>query len=163
MNPLNLDEIRQYVNDNIDDFHRRRKQILSLLTLSTLLKKNPYLFRAKNITKASELVEGTMSAFLSSSEEKLFGDFLEGLAIFVAEKTTGGHKSSSQGVDLEFISDNVHYIVAIKSGPNWGNSVCRQNIWDREGNLLRCSFLVRKIILRTVVSSATAFAAWFVA
>src|SRR5688572_4571240 len=122
MNPLNLDEVRQYVNDNIDDFHRRRKQILSLLTLSTLLKKNPYLFRAKNITKASELVEGTMSAFLSSSEEKLFGDFLEGLAIFVAEKTTGGHKSSSQGVDLEFISDNIHYIVAIKSGPNWGNS-----------------------------------------
>ena len=77
MNPLNLDEVRQYVNDNIDDFHRRRKQILSLLTLSTLLKKNPYLFHAKNITKASELVEGTMSAFLSSSEEKLFGDFLE--------------------------------------------------------------------------------------
>jgi hypothetical protein len=116
MNSLMLDEVRQYVNDNIDDFHRRRKQILSLLTLSTLLKKNPYLFRAKNITKASELVEGTMSAFLSSSEEKLFGDFLEGLAIFVAEKTTGGHKSSSQGVDLEFISDNTHYIVPIKSG-----------------------------------------------
>jgi hypothetical protein len=40
--------------------------------------------------------------------------------------------------------------------------VCLQNIWDREGNLLRCSFPVCKIILRTVVSSATAFAAWFV-
>src|ERR1051325_11179005 len=119
MNYLDLEEVRQYVNDNIDDFHRRRKQILSLLTLRTLLKKYPYLFRAKNITKASELVEVKMSAILSSSEEKLFGDFLEGLAIFVAEKTTGGHKSSSQGVDLEFTSDNIHYIVAIISCPSW--------------------------------------------
>jgi predicted NACHT family NTPase len=41
-------------------------------------------------------------------------------------------------------------------------TVCLQNIWDRAGNLLRCSFPVFKIILRTVVSSATAFAAWFV-
>ena len=122
MNPLNLDEITQYVNDNIDDFHTRRLEILSALTLSALVRKNPYLFRAKNIGKASELVEGTMSALLSSSEEEQFGRFLEGLAIFVAQKATGGVKSSAPGVDLEFVSDGTHYVVSIKSGPNWGNS-----------------------------------------
>jgi uncharacterized membrane protein (Fun14 family) len=41
-------------------------------------------------------------------------------------------------------------------------AVCRQNIWDRESSLLRCGFPVSKIILRTVVSSANAFAAGFV-
>ena len=41
-------------------------------------------------------------------------------------------------------------------------TVCRQNIWDRESSLLRCGFPVSKIILRTVVSSANAFAAGFV-
>lgn len=122
MNPLNLDEITQYVNDNIDDFHNQRLRILSSLTLPTLVSKNPYLFRAKNITKASELVEGTMSALLSSSEEEQFGRFLEGLAIFVAERAMGGVKSSAPGVDLEFVNDGVHYVVSIKSGPKWGNS-----------------------------------------
>jgi len=45
------------------------------------------LFRAKNILTAGELMEGLRDAFLSSSEEKLFGDFLEDLAVFVAKQT----------------------------------------------------------------------------
>ncbi|MCD6328669.1 hypothetical protein J7M28_14115, partial [bacterium] len=28
----------------------------------------------------------------------------------------------AQGVDLEFINAGVHYVISIKSGPNWGNS-----------------------------------------
>lgn len=122
MKPLDLDTVRLYVNDNIDDFHHRKLVSLERLTLQTLLKKNPYLFKAKNITSAGELIAGLLDAFLSSSEEKLFGDFLEGLAVFVTEQTCGGHKSAAQGVDLEFINRNTHYIVSIKSGPNWGNS-----------------------------------------
>jgi len=63
-----------------------------------------------------------LDAFLSSSEEKLFGDFLEDLAIFIAANTTGGHKSSAQGIDLEFFNRGVHYVVSVKSGTSWGNS-----------------------------------------
>jgi len=122
MNPLNLDDVCEYVNNNITFFHQKRLSILSNLTLKQLLDKNPYLFRAKNITKSSELIEGTMDAFLSSSEEKCFGDFLEELAIFVAGITANGHKSASQGVDLEFTDKGTYFIVSVKSGPNWGNS-----------------------------------------
>lgn len=68
------------------------------------------------------MILGLLEAFLSSSEEKLFGDFLEGLALFVAEMTCGGHKSTAPGVDLEFFNHGIHYVVSIKSGPNWGNS-----------------------------------------
>jgi hypothetical protein len=122
MNPLNLDEVREYVNQNIVDFHQRRIKSLEELNLDKLLKKNPYLFRAKNLITAGDLVKDLLIAFLSSSEEKLFGDFLEGLAIYVAEKTSGGHKSTAPGVDLEFFNTGVHYVISVKSGPNWGNS-----------------------------------------
>jgi hypothetical protein len=122
MNSLDLSEVRDYVNGNIADFHRRRINSLESLALRKLLAKNPYLFRAKNITTAGDLVTGLLEAFLSSSEEKLFGDFLESLAVFIAGKTCGGYKSTAPGVDLEFFSNNVRHIVSIKSGPNWGNS-----------------------------------------
>jgi len=110
------------VNDNIVKFHEARHKSLEDLKLKKLLEKNPYLLKAKYLESAPELIGGLMDAFLSSSEEKLFGDFLEDLAVYVAKQTTGGHKSSTQGVDLEFIHNDIHYIVSIKSGPNWGNS-----------------------------------------
>jgi len=122
MRPLSLDEVRDYVNENITDFHRRRLKSLEELTLPKLLRKNPYLFRAKSIITAGELVSGLLDAFLSSSEQKLFGDFLEGLAVFIAGTTCSGHKSATRGVDLEFFNKNIHYVVSVKSGTNWGNS-----------------------------------------
>ncbi len=122
MNPLDMRLVEQYVQETIQDFHRRRLTSVESLSLNQLLKKNPYLFRAKNLTVASDLIASLLDAFLSSSEEKLFGDFLENLALFIAQQTSGGHKSSAPGVDLEFINRNTHYLVSIKSGPNWGNS-----------------------------------------
>lgn len=64
MNPLNLEEVCAYVNENIDKFHKHRAEIISQLTLKKLISKNPYLFRAKNINRASELIEGTLEAIL---------------------------------------------------------------------------------------------------
>ena len=89
---IDLDEIRKYVNENIDNFHNRRLEIISELTLQRLTSKNPYLLRVKNLTKASDVIEQTLEAFLSSSEEKQFGDFLEELAIFIASKYIRGRK-----------------------------------------------------------------------
>ncbi len=119
---IDLDEIRNYVNENIDDFHKKRLAIISELTLDRLTSKNPYLLRAKNLTKASDVIEQTLEAFLSSSEEKLFGDFLEDLAIFIASRAVGGQKSTAPGMDLEFEINGTYYVVSIKSGTNWGNS-----------------------------------------
>jgi hypothetical protein len=122
MKSLDIDEVREYVNENVVDFHQRKIKSLEELRLEKLLKKNPYLFKAKNIAAAGELITNLLEAFLSSSEEKLFGDFLEGLAVFIAQKTCNGHKSTAPGVDLEFFNKNVHYVISVKSGPSWGNS-----------------------------------------
>jgi len=122
MNKLDLDALRAYASESIADFHQRKLKSLQQLKLRKLLKKNPYLFRAKNITTAGDLIGGLLDAFLSSSEEKLFGDFLEDLAIFIAGQTCNGHKSTAPGVDLELENKGIYYVVSVKSGPNWGNS-----------------------------------------
>jgi len=44
------------------------------------------------------------------------------LAIFINEKVYGGRKSGITGIDLEFDNNSARNIIAIKSGPNWGNS-----------------------------------------
>lgn len=123
MRKLNLDEVAQFVNTNIGEFHRSKIKILESLDLKAILKKkNPYLFKTKNITVASDLIRDIMDALLSSSEEKIFGNFLEDLAIFIVKKTCDGWKSAATGIDLEFMNRGIHYLVSVKSGPNWGNS-----------------------------------------
>lgn len=123
MQPLNLNDVVQYVEENIGSFHKRKADNLRRLKLESVLKrKNPYLFKAKYVTKGQDLVESLLRAHLSSQEEAIFGEFLEGLAIFVCSKVYGGRKSSTEGIDLEFEREGVLYIVTIKSGPNWGNS-----------------------------------------
>ena len=123
MKSIPIKEVVKYVENNIGEFHHRRLVSLSSLKLETILKrKNPYLFKAKNIQLSQDLVKILVDAFLSSQEETLFGDFLEGLARFINGYIYGGQKSSSTGLDLEFVKNEVRYLVDIKSGPNWGNS-----------------------------------------
>lgn len=122
MTLLNLSDITNYVEKNIGVFHQKRiEKVESLKLRDVLKKKNPYLFRAKNVLIANDLIQGIAEAYLSSSEEGIFGDWLENLAIYINEKSFNGRKSGITGVDLEFDKDNIRYIVSIKSGSNWGN------------------------------------------
>lgn len=142
MNQLNLTDVIQYVEKNIGTFHKKRIERLDKLKLKTVLKKkNPYLFKAKHILTASEIVQSIVDAFISSNEETIFGDWLEGLAIFINQKVYGGWKSGIPNIDLEFDKNNVRYIVNIKSGPNWGNS--------SQISKMKSDFLTAKRTLRT--------------
>ncbi len=123
MGKITEDEIRAYIEQKIPAFHKRRVESLANLKLKKMLRqKNPYLFKAKNVTTAGDLVKGVLDAHLSSQEEGIFGGFLEGLAIFICSKVYGGHKSAAEGIDLEVTKDGIIYIVTVKSGPKWGNS-----------------------------------------
>lgn len=124
MKKLNLDEVRDYVEEHISVFHQKRLEYVSIkVNLNEILKqKNPYLFRAKNILIAQDLVKGFLDAFLQSQEETLFGEFIENLAIFVCSKVFNAKRSNLTGIDLEFEKEDCIYIVEIKAGWNWGNS-----------------------------------------
>ena len=116
-------EIVEYIEANISSFHNARLKSLQSLKIEKLLKrKDPYLFRCKNILLADELVKLILEAHLSSQEETIFGNFLETVAIFINSKVYNGSKSTAEGIDLEFIRENIRYINSIKSAPNWGNS-----------------------------------------
>ncbi|HMJ47154.1 MAG TPA: PmeII family type II restriction endonuclease [Ferruginibacter sp.] len=123
MKKLNLKDVLQYVEENIGTFHQKRIAGLNDLKLTRVLnKKNPYLFKAKYILTAQDIIKSLTDAFISSQEETIFGDWLEGLAIFINTKVYNGRKSGIPGIDIEFDKDNIRYILTIKSGPNWGNS-----------------------------------------
>jgi hypothetical protein len=142
MSKITTQQIESYIENNIGTFHKKRLTSLIDLKLNRIIKrKNPYLFKAKNILTAQDLVKTLLDAYLSSQEETIFGDFLEGLAIFINKKVYNGQKSSTPGIDLEFNKNNIRYIISIKSGPNWGNS--------RKIKKMKDDFIRAKRTLRT--------------
>ena len=97
------------------------EKIDKLDIVKVMKRKNPYLYRAKAMENASEIVESVLSAFVSSSEETIFGNcFFEPIAI----AASGGNKALAEGIDI-MIQDNktnTIYAAAVKSGPSVFNA-----------------------------------------
>ena len=124
---LDYDLLHQYIEDFVvAPFYQKRTEKLEELKLENILRrKNPYLFKAKNIQTAGDFAKDLLNAHLSSQEETIFGDLLEGLAIHINTTVFGGWKAEEniyKSVDLIFESRSTRYVIGIKSGPNWGNS-----------------------------------------
>lgn len=108
------DAVEKVIADAIGDFYESLIDGIGALDLDTVLKrKNPYLFRAKSPQSASDVIESVLDAYVSSSEETIFGNlFFEPLA----RAASGGRKSISEGVDLELESGSIRHAIAVKSG-----------------------------------------------
>lgn len=150
MNKLNQEEIQVFISNNvIAPFYEKRLSKLESLQLNAVLKrKNPYLFKAKNIQTAEELVKYILDAFLSSQEETIFGNLMEDLAIHVCQEVFGGYKAEQgkyKSIDLIFEKNKKTYIVGIKSGPAWGN----KDQLDRMVN----NFISAKTLLSSVTEN----------
>lgn len=146
MHKFDQNELQTFISEGvITPFYEIRIQKLKELTFNDVMKrKNPYLFKAKNIQTAEELIRYILDAFLSSQEETIFGDLMEGLAVFACGKVFHGHKAEQgkfKSIDLIFQRDEKIYIVGIKSGPNWGNS-------DQIGRM-KTNFKVARKILKS--------------
>ncbi len=104
----------------LQKFYASRLTALQKLSLEKVLqKKNPYLYRALGIEKASEIVEQIMTAFVTSSDETIFGNvFFEPIAKIAA----AGQVAPTEGVDFALEKSDRYLAVAVKSGPNWGNA-----------------------------------------
>jgi Type II restriction endonuclease EcoO109I len=123
LDPKLRKKVDAFVRENIVKFHEWRAENIDSITLKDLINnKNPYLFRAKNLNVAGDLISALLGARLSSSEEGVFGKFLEEVAVFVASATKRGQKSSTRGIDIDLTDNGVRYLIAVKSGKNWGNA-----------------------------------------
>ena len=110
MHTITDDQVAAYIERNIGAFHDKRLEALHQLPLHRLLRrKNPYLFRAQKIVAASDWARSWLDAHPIAQEETLFGDFLEGLALYVAGVVHNGFKSAATGIDLEFAKADQRY------------------------------------------------------
>ena len=124
MEPLNTsydeEKVVKTIGEALTSFYNSLEETLNNINVDKILKKkNPYLYRAKGVNSASQIVDEILSAFVSSSEETIFGNnFFEPLAIVVS----GGQKAVTEGVDITVDKDNVIYSIAVKSGPSVFNA-----------------------------------------
>lgn len=108
----------------LTEFYRSLTKKLEVIDVDKILKrKNPYLYRAKGIHNASQIVSEILAAYVSSSEETVFGNsFFEPLAAAVS----GGQKAVTEGVDITVDKDNTIYSIAVKSGTSVFNADSRK-------------------------------------
>ncbi len=118
--PINPQQLEKEIETCLEKFYASRLEGLKSLSLKKILKKkNPYLYRALGIEKASEIVEQIMAAHITSSDETIFGNvFFEPTAKLAAD----GQVAPSEGVDFTVETKKSYLAVAVKSGPNWGNA-----------------------------------------
>jgi len=108
----------------------KRFATLEKLTLERLLSKNPYLYRALGIADSSEFIQQLMIAFVSSSDETIFGnDFIEPLAIFAATHGTTSDAElrnvtvgAGAGQDIAIETARSYLAISVKSSKNIFNS-----------------------------------------
>ena len=120
----NEPEVIQAVSVALTEFYDALTKKLDEVNLNKILKrKNPYLYRAKGINNATQVVENILSAYISSSEETIFGNtFFEPIAIAVS----GGQKAVTEGVDITVDKNNTIYSIAVKSGTSVFNADSRK-------------------------------------
>ena len=123
-NGYDEDAVIQAVSAALTDFYTSLTKTLDNIDVEKILKrKNPYLYRAKGISSAGQIVDGILAAYVSSSEETVFGNtFFEPIAIVVS----GGQKAVTEGVDITVDKNNTIYSIAVKSGTSVFNDDSRK-------------------------------------
>ena len=151
--------LNEFAGERIEEFHNARFERLQKVKLNTILRrKNPYLFRAKDMQSASQMVHSLLDAYLSSSEEELFGrNFLESLVIRVSSENDGGRKSSAEGIDLEFDRQTPAFWCP-SSLAQTGGITHRSNAWPKTSEPLyvSCNREIPRRISSQCWASATA-------
>ena len=124
--PLNnsYDEqaVIQAIASALETFYGTLIEKIDGLNIQKVMKrKNPYLYRAKAMQSATEIVDSVLTAFVSSSEETIFGNcFFEPIAI----AASGGNKALAEGIDIMIQNKETNTIsaIAVKSGPSVFNA-----------------------------------------
>lgn len=123
-------------------------KINTLNIVKIMSRKNPYLYRAKAMQNASEIVENVLNAFVSSSEETIFGNcFFEPIAI----AASGGQKALAEGIDIMVQKNEMDiptiYAIAVKSGTSVFNADSKKR---QEQNFTKASKLAQQAKARYV-------------
>lgn len=122
MNPPWWAEAETEANAIVKDFTAKLKKKLCESPEKIIRRKNPFLFRVRAASNVQTLADMVINAYLSSSEETMFGHVLEDVIIAICKNAKNGRKSGIPNIDLEYDYGYTRTIMQIKSGVNWGNS-----------------------------------------
>ena len=144
-NSYNEAAIVEAIATALDNFYTNLIKKVDSLNVKTVMKrKNPYLFRAKAMNGAAQIIDAILAAFVSSSEETIFGNvFFEPIATAAAQ----GQKALAEGVDIMVERDNTIYAIAVKSGTSVFNADSRKK---QEQNFMAASKLAQQAKKRFV-------------
>jgi len=104
----------------LESFYTNLIAKVDKININNIMKrKNPYLFRAKAMNSAAQIVDAILAAFVSSSEETIFGNvFFEPIATTASQ----GQKALAEGIDIMVERENTIYAIAVKSGTSVFNA-----------------------------------------
>ncbi|KMO86860.1 hypothetical protein AB840_05950 [Megasphaera cerevisiae DSM 20462] len=130
--------VKKAIGHALDTFYKTLIDKLNTIDIDLIMRrKNPYLYRAKAMHSATDIVGSVLFAFISSSEETIFGNcFFEPIAI----AASGGEKALAEGLDLIIYnhSDNSVTAIAVKSGTSVYNADSKKR---QEQNFIAASKL----------------------
>lgn len=116
------EKVQKAIAEALESFYKSLIAKIDSININDIIKsKNPYLYRAKAMNKAHDIINSILQAFVSSSEETIFGNvFFEPLAI----AASNGKKSLAEGVDIDISDDSakLQYAIAVKSGTSVFNA-----------------------------------------
>lgn len=123
------------IRKHLSTFGSKVQSRLQVSPEEIFVHKNPFLFRIRTTGNAQDLAESVISAYLSSSEETIFGYMLKNIALIICRAGRGGEKSDLDHIDLVYTwPDNVQTIVQVRSGLNWGNARQRDTMVESFAN-----------------------------
>ncbi|WP_251497445.1 PmeII family type II restriction endonuclease [Otoolea muris] len=141
----NEQAVIQAIASALEMFYGTLIEKIDGLNIRKIMKrKNPYLYRAKAMQSAAEIVESVLTAFVSSSEETIFGNcFFEPIAL----AASGGNKALAEGIDIMIQDDVTNTIsaIAVKSGPSVFNADSKKR---QEQNFMAASKLAQQVKAR---------------
>ena len=144
-NSYDEQEVVKAVATALETFYANLIEKIDGLNIKKVMKrKNPYLYRAKAMQSASEIVESVLTAIVSSSEETIFGNcFFEPIAI----AASGGNKALAEGIDIMIQDNTTNTIsaIAVKSGPAVFNADSKKR---QEQNFMVASKLAQQVKAR---------------
>ncbi len=141
----NEEAVIESIATALENFYSALIAKVNKLNIKNIMKrKNPYLFRAKAMNGAAQIVDAILAAFVSSSEETIFGNvFFEPIATAAAQ----GQKALAEGVDVMVEQGDTIYAIAVKSGTSVFNADSRKR---QEQNFMAASKLAQQAKKRFV-------------
>ena len=141
----NEKDVIESIATALDNFYSALIAKIDKLNIKNVIKrKNPYLFRAKAMNGAAQIVDAILTAFVSSSEETIFGNvFFEPIATAAAK----GQKALAEGVDIMVERNDTIYAIAVKSGTSVFNASSKKK---QEQNFMAAQKLAQQAKKRFV-------------